>query len=70
MSDNLDLAAIAAKVRDALVAAGSTFRPDKKDAYRRAIRWDSLNWQPWLGLGTLKATQAMWYRAPDPEANP
>lgn len=38
MSDNLDLTAIAAKVRDALVAAGSTFRADKKEAYRRAIR--------------------------------
>ncbi|MBR4190300.1 MAG: O-antigen ligase family protein [Kiritimatiellae bacterium] len=35
-------------------------------AYRRAIRWDSSNWQPWLGLGTLKATQASLYRAPDP----
>ena len=38
MSDNLDPTAIAAKVRDALVAAGSTFRADKKEAYRRAIR--------------------------------
>ena len=28
---------IAALVRDALVEAGSTFRPDKKQAYRRAI---------------------------------
>jgi O-antigen ligase/cytochrome c-type biogenesis protein CcmH/NrfG len=34
--------------------------------YRRAIRWDSSNWQPWLGLGSLKATQASLYRAPDP----
>ena len=29
---------IVSKVRDTLVAAGSTFRADKKDAYRRAIR--------------------------------
>jgi tetratricopeptide (TPR) repeat protein len=35
-------------------------------AYRCAIRWDPSNWQPWLGLGTLKATQASLYRAPDP----
>lgn len=36
--------------------------------YRRAIRWQPSNWQPWLGLGDLQSTRAMWYRAPDPEA--
>lgn len=38
-----------------------------ESCYRRAIRWNPLNWQPWLGLGTLKATQASLYRAPDPD---
>ena len=37
-------------------------------AYDRAIRWNPGNWQPWLGLGNLKATRASLYRAPDPEA--
>ena len=39
-----------------------------EDAYRRAIRWDPQNWQPWLGLGNLKSAQGFWYRAPDEEA--
>lgn len=39
-----------------------------EDAYRRAIRWNPQNWQPWLGLGNLKSTQGFWYRAPDEEA--
>ena len=33
--------------------------------YRRAIRWDRLDWQPHLGLGHFKAGRAMWYRDPD-----
>jgi len=34
-------------------------------AYRKAIRWDGWNWKPHVGLGNLKATQAMWLRDPD-----
>ncbi|MGD9781551.1 MAG: O-antigen ligase family protein [Kiritimatiellia bacterium] len=37
-------------------------------AYRKAIRWDGWNWKPHLGLGNLKATQAVWLRDPDPAA--
>lgn len=33
--------------------------------YLKAIAWDAGNWQPYLGLGNLRATQAMWYRNPD-----
>lgn len=41
---------------------------DAEAAYGRAIRWNPVNWRPWLGLGNLKATRAGLYRAPDPEA--
>ena len=37
-------------------------------AYDRSIRWDAGNWQPHLGIGNLKAAQALWYRDPDPAA--
>ncbi|HAL91419.1 MAG TPA: hypothetical protein DCM68_00105 [Verrucomicrobia bacterium] len=33
--------------------------------YRKAIRWDSWNAQPHVGLGHLKGVQALWYRDPD-----
>jgi O-antigen ligase len=33
--------------------------------YLKAIAWDAANWQPYLGMGNLRATQAMWYRNPD-----
>ena len=36
--------------------------------YRRAMEWDDWNWRPHLGLGNLRAAQALWYRDPDPEA--
>ncbi len=36
--------------------------------YHRSIRRDGWNWQPHLGLGNLKASQALWYRDPDPAA--
>ena len=37
MNSEFDYAKTAALVRDALVKAGSTFREDKKEAYRKAI---------------------------------
>lgn len=37
-----------------------------EQAFRKAIRWDGWNWKPYVGLGNLKATQAMWLRDPDP----
>ena len=36
-----------------------------EDAYRRAVRWNPRNWQPWLGLGDLKSSLGFWFRAPD-----
>ena len=39
-----------------------------EELYRSAAQWDPLNWQPHLGLGKLKSTQALWYRDPDEEA--
>jgi len=33
--------------------------------YGKAIRWDDGNWQPYLGLGNLRASQALWHRDPD-----
>ena len=39
---------IAAQVRDTLVAAGSTFRDDKKEAYRRAIREETDSRARWV----------------------
>ena len=36
-----------------------------ENAYRRAVRWNPRNWQPWLGLGDLKSSQGFWFRAPD-----
>jgi O-antigen ligase len=33
--------------------------------YQKAIRWDGGNWQPYLGLGNLRAAQAVWFRDPD-----
>ena len=41
---------IAALVRDALVEAGSTFRQDKKAAYRRAIASAAAFTQPTVGI--------------------
>lgn len=38
-----------------------------EEQYRSAAEWDSWNWQPHLGLGKLKSTQALWYRDPDEE---
>ena len=49
-------------------AAAESEYAKAEDAYRRAIRWNPRNWQPWLGLGNLKSTQGFWYRAPDAEA--
>lgn len=49
-------------------AHGSLAYGTAEACYRRAIRWNPNNWRPWLGLGTLKATQASLYRAPDPGA--
>ena len=37
MNSEFDYAKTAALVRDALVKVGSTFREDKKEAYRKAI---------------------------------
>ena len=39
---------IAGLVRDALVEAGSTFRPDRKAAYRQAIRAERSNQARWV----------------------
>ncbi len=39
---------IAALVRDALVDAGSTFRPDKREAYKRAIRTERNEQARWV----------------------
>jgi len=36
-----------------------------EDDYLKAIAWDAGNWQPYLGMGNLRATQALWYRNPD-----
>jgi len=44
---------IVALVRDTLVDAGSTFREDKKDAYKRAITTER-NEQAKKRLGALK----------------
>jgi tetratricopeptide (TPR) repeat protein len=50
-------------------AARSALEYDAAEAaYRRAIRWNPQNWQPWMGLGDLNSTRGMWYRAPDGEA--
>lgn len=39
---------IVSRVRDALVEAGSTFRPDKKEAYRRAIAAEGNDKARWV----------------------
>ena len=44
---NLQHDEIAAKVADCLVRAGSTFRQDRKDAYRRAITCETLDRAKW-----------------------
>lgn len=36
--------------------------------YLKAIRWNGGNWQPHLGLGNLRAAQAVWFRDPDSAA--
>ncbi len=42
--------------------------PEAEADYHKAIRWDTGNWQPHLGLGDLRSMQARWFRDPDPEA--
>ena len=46
MTENYE--AVVAKVADTLVSAGSTFREDKKDAYRRAIAAESNPQAKWV----------------------
>ena len=43
---------VVAKVADTLVRAGSTFRQDKKDAYKRAIEAEELERAKW-NLSTI-----------------
>ena len=43
---------VVAKVADTLVRAGSTFRQDKKDAYKRAIDAEELERAKW-NLATI-----------------
>jgi fumarate hydratase subunit alpha len=47
-------AQVIAKVSDALVTAGSTFRPDQKEAYRRAIALECDERARWLLETTLE----------------
>lgn len=43
-----DIEQTVARVRDALVSAGSTFRPDKKEAYRQAIERETNPQAKWV----------------------
>ena len=45
-------------VRDALVDAGSTFRPDKKEAYRRAIKRETDEKAKWVLQTVLENAEA------------
>ena len=45
-------------VRDALVEAGSTFRPDKKEAYRRAIKRETDEKAKWVLQTVLENAEA------------
>ena len=56
MTENYD--AIAAKVADTLVSAGSTFREDKKDAYRRAIAAETNPQAKWVLETVLENAEA------------
>lgn len=49
---------IAARVRDTLVEAGSTFRQDKKDAYCRAIRAEENEQAKWVMRTILENAEA------------
>ena len=49
---------IAARVRDALVAAGSTFREDKKAAYQRAIEAETNEKAKWVLKTVLENAEA------------
>lgn len=51
-------AEIVALVRDTLVEAGSTFRPDKKDAYRRAIQAERSERAKWVLSTILENAEA------------
>ena len=54
----IDYEAIAAKVADTLVSAGSTFREDKKDAYRRAIAAEQNPQAKWVLETVLENAEA------------
>lgn len=56
MTENYE--AIVAKVADTLVSAGSTFREDKKDAYRRAIAAESNPQAKWVLETVLENAEA------------
>ena len=49
---------ITALVRDTLVSAGSTFREDKKEAYRRAIRQETNDTARWVLETVLENAEA------------
>lgn len=56
---------IVSLVRDTLVAAGSTFREDKKEAYRQAIRRESNEQAKWVLQTVLEnAEEAQTNRSP------
>lgn len=56
MTENYE--AIVAKVADTLVSAGSTFREDKKDAYRRAIAAEQNSQAKWVLETVLENAEA------------
>ena len=56
MTENYD--AVVAKVADTLVSAGSTFREDKKDAYRRAIAAEQNPQAKWVLETVLENAEA------------
>ena len=56
MTENYE--AIVAKVADTLVSAGSTFREDKKDAYRRAIAAEQNPQAKWVLETVLENAEA------------
>ncbi len=56
MTENYE--AVVAKVADTLVSAGSTFREDKKDAYRRAIAAESNPQAKWVLETVLENAEA------------
>ncbi len=56
MTENYE--AIVAKVADTLVSAGSTFRDDKKDAYRRAIAAEQNPQAKWVLETVLENAEA------------